>query len=123
MNPVYTGYVNAGYAPLHVGYEKNTYAPHLRIAPYKGSVTIVHIQHSTQLDAPAALRAAYTLYAPGTYNIVNTVTVTLSSQSTGWTALMFAVNRGHKVIVQRLVSAGADVDIKDKVCGVMECGE
>ena len=34
---------------------------------------------------------------------------------------MFAVNEGHKVIVQRLVSAGADVHIKDKVCGVMEC--
>ena len=36
---------------------------------------------------------------------------------------MFAVNEGHKVIVQRLVSAGADVLIKDKVCGVMECGK
>ena len=36
---------------------------------------------------------------------------------------MFAVNEGHKVIVQRLVSAGADVHIKDKVCGVMECGK
>ena len=35
---------------------------------------------------------------------------------------MFAVNKGQKVIVQSLVSAGADVDIKDKVCGVMECG-
>ena len=47
-----------------------------------------------------------------------TVMVTLSSQSTGWTALMFAVNKGHKVIVQSLMSAGADVHIKDKVCGV-----
>ena len=46
-----------------------------------------------------------------------------SSQSTGWTALMFAVNEGHDGIVQRLVSAGADVYIKDKVCGVMECGK
>ena len=45
---------------------------------------------------------------------------TLSSQSTGWTALMFAVNEGHKDIVQRLVSAGADVHIRDKVCGDME---
>jgi ankyrin repeat protein len=34
--------------------------------------------------------------------------------STGWTALMFAVNKGHKDIVQRLVSAGADVHIRDK---------
>ena len=50
-----------------------------------------------------------------------TMTVTLSSQSTGWTTLMFAVNEGHKDIVQRLVSTGADVHIKDKVCGVMEC--
>ena len=47
--------------------------------------------------------------------------VTLSSQSTGWTALMFAVNEGHEVIVKRLVSAGADVLIKDKVCSVVEC--
>ena len=46
--------------------------------------------------------------------------VTLSSQSTGWTALMFAVNGDHKDIVQRLVSAGADVHIRDKVCGDME---
>ena len=49
-----------------------------------------------------------------------TITVTLSSQSTGWTALMFAVNEGHKDIVQRLVSAGADVHIRDKVRGDME---
>ena len=34
---------------------------------------------------------------------------------------MFAVNDGLKAIVQRLVSAGADVHIKDKVCGVVEC--
>ena len=34
---------------------------------------------------------------------------------------MFAVTEGHRVIVQRLVSAGADVHIKNKVCGVMEC--
>ena len=33
---------------------------------------------------------------------------------------MFAVNEGHKDIVQRLVSAGADVHIIDKVCGDME---
>ena len=33
---------------------------------------------------------------------------------------MFAVNEGHKDIVQRLVSAGADVHIRDKVCGDME---
>ena len=33
---------------------------------------------------------------------------------------MFAVGKGHKDIVQRLVSAGADVDIRDKVCGDME---
>ena len=32
---------------------------------------------------------------------------------------MFAVNGGHKDIVQSLVSAGADVHIKDKVCGDM----
>ena len=51
------------------------------------------------------------------------MTVTLSSQNTGWTALMFAVNEGHKDMVQRLVSAGAGVHIKDKVCGVMECGK
>ena len=49
-----------------------------------------------------------------------TITATLSSQSTGWTALMFAVDEGHKDIVQRLVSAGADVHIRDKVCGDME---
>ena len=34
---------------------------------------------------------------------------------------MIAVNEGHQNIVQGLVSAGADVLIKDKVCGVMEC--
>ena len=33
---------------------------------------------------------------------------------------MFAVNEGHKDLVQRLVSAGADVHIRDKVCGDME---
>ena len=33
---------------------------------------------------------------------------------------MFAVDEGHKDIVQRLVSAGADVHIRDKVCGDME---
>ena len=33
---------------------------------------------------------------------------------------MFAVNQCHKDIVQRLVSAGADVHIRDKVCGGME---
>ena len=33
---------------------------------------------------------------------------------------MFAVNGGHKDIIQRLVSAGADVHIRDKVCGDME---
>ena len=33
---------------------------------------------------------------------------------------MFAVNGCHKDIVQRLVSAGADVHIRDKVCGNME---
>ena len=33
---------------------------------------------------------------------------------------MFAVDEGHKDIVQRLVSAGADVHIRDKVCGGME---
>ena len=33
---------------------------------------------------------------------------------------MFAVNGGHKDIVQRLVSAGADVHIGDKVCGDMK---
>ena len=33
---------------------------------------------------------------------------------------MFAVDEGHKNIVQRLVSAGADVHIRDKVCGDME---
>ena len=33
---------------------------------------------------------------------------------------MFAVKEGHKDIVQRLVSAGADVHIRDKVCGDME---
>ena len=32
---------------------------------------------------------------------------------------MFAVNEDHKDIVQRLVSAGADALIKDKVCGVI----
>ena len=50
-----------------------------------------------------------------------TITVTLSLQSTGWTALMFAVDKGHKDIVQRLVSAGADVHIRDKVCGGSVC--
>ena len=49
-----------------------------------------------------------------------TITVTLSSQNTGWTALMFAVDEGRKDMVQRLVSAGADVHIRDKVCGDME---
>ena len=33
---------------------------------------------------------------------------------------MFAVDKGRKDIVQRLVSAGADVHIRDKVCGDME---
>ena len=33
---------------------------------------------------------------------------------------MFVVNEGHKDIVQTLVSAGADVHIRDKVCGDME---
>ena len=33
---------------------------------------------------------------------------------------MFAVDEGHKDTVQRLVSAGADVHIRDKVCGDME---
>ena len=33
---------------------------------------------------------------------------------------MFAVDGGHKDIVQRLVSAGADVHIRDKVCGDMQ---
>ena len=33
---------------------------------------------------------------------------------------MFAVDKGHKDIVQRLVSAGADVHIRDKVCGDIE---
>ena len=32
---------------------------------------------------------------------------------------MFAVDEGHKDIVQRLVSAGADVHIRDKVCGIV----
>ena len=36
---------------------------------------------------------------------------------------MFAVNEGHEDIVQRLVSAGADVYIKDKVCNVMKCSK
>ena len=40
-------------------------------------------------------------------------------QKTGRTALMIAVIEGHKHIIQRLVSAGADVLIKDKVCGFM----
>ena len=31
---------------------------------------------------------------------------------------MFAINEGHRDIVQRLVSAGADVFSKDKVCVV-----
>ena len=48
------------------------------------------------------------------------MTVTLLSQNTGWTVLMFAVDEGHEDIVQRLVSAGADVHIKDKVCAVIE---
>ena len=33
---------------------------------------------------------------------------------------MFAVKEGHKDIVQTLVSAGADIHIRDKVCGDME---
>ena len=33
---------------------------------------------------------------------------------------MFAVDEDHKDIVQRLVCAGADVHIRDKVCGDME---
>ena len=33
---------------------------------------------------------------------------------------MFAVDEGHKDIVQRLVFAGADVHIRNKVCGDME---
>ena len=39
---------------------KTTLMPHLRINPYKGSVTTVQC-HSTQLDAPSALRAAHKL--------------------------------------------------------------
>ena len=34
---------------------------------------------------------------------------------------MFAVDKGHKDIVQRLVSAGADVHIRDEVCGGSVC--
>ena len=34
---------------------------------------------------------------------------------------MFAVNGGYKDIVQRLVSAGANVHIRDKVSCIMEC--
>ena len=59
-----------------------------------------------------------TLHELHTYTFIN-----LLSQSTGWTALMFAVNECHKDIAQRLVSAGADVHIRDKVCRVMECGK
>ena len=33
---------------------------------------------------------------------------------------MCAVDEGHKDIVKRLVCAGADVHIRDKVCGDME---
>ena len=34
---------------------------------------------------------------------------------------MFAVNKGHEDIVKRLVSVGADVNIKDKVRIAIEC--
>ena len=36
---------------------------------------------------------------------------------------MFAVNEGYADIVQGLVSAGADVHINDKVCGVLDYGK
>ena len=37
-------------------------------------------------------------------------------QSTGWTALFFAIQEGHLKIAEKLMSAGADVHIRDKVC-------
>ena len=58
-----------------------------------------------------------------THSIAHRVCINLVNtwvQGTGWTALTFAVDEGHKDIVQRLVSAGADVHIRDKVCGDME---
>ena len=37
-------------------------------------------------------------------------------QSTGWTALFFAAKEGYLEIVKKLIQAGADVLLKDKVC-------
>ena len=36
-------------------------------------------------------------------------------QEAGWTALMFAAKEGDMKILQQLISAGADVNVVDKV--------
>ena len=42
--------------------------------------------------------------------------LSLSLQSTGWTALMFATKNGHLNVVLALISAKADILVKNKVC-------
>ena len=38
------------------------------------------------------------------------------SEQDGYTALVMAADRGHVVVVQALLKAGADINIHDKVC-------
>jgi len=40
---------------------------------------------------------------------------TIIIQEAGWTALMFAAKEGDMKILQQLISAGADVNVVDKV--------
>ena len=40
----------------------------------------------------------------------------------GWSSLMGASFNGHEAVVMILVSAGAHVDLLDKVSSLMECG-
>ena len=42
--------------------------------------------------------------------------IALPSQSTGWSALFFAVNERDVATTKRLLAAGANVFLKDKVC-------
>ena len=92
-----------------------------RISDERTSMVDILLKANADLNTQKNVRLQY----QNMYSIVHatptiTVSFNLSSQSTGWTALKFAVNEGHKDIVQRLVSAGADVNIRDKVCSDIE---
>ena len=51
-----------------------------------------------------------------TFALCKLLTVVFSSsQSSGWTALFFAVKEGYLEIVRKLIAAGTDVLIRDKV--------